>query len=1082
MATFEIVERPGEEASGMKGQTIKVLLIDDDEDDYILTAELLSKTNAGAYQLDWASSYEEGLRLAVRRDHHVCLVDYRLGERSGVELIREVRESRVTTPMILLTGQGDHDVDIEAMEAGATDYLIKDQTSSARLERTIRYAVQLYIERGRVEAELAAYAQRRVAVAEIGCIALTGGKLKNLLDEAVALVARTLGVEYCKVLELLPAGDALILRAGVGWKEDYPIGKATVSSGKESQAGFTLLSNEPVVVEDLRKETRFNGPLLLHEHGVVSGMSVIIRGRGRAYGVMGAHTTSARRFADDEVNFLVAVANVLAEAIDRKRSEESLKQSETRMSEAQRIAHLGSWEWDVREDRTHFSEELYRIFGLQPHELGTSNESITTHIHPEDQPVVARGVAQALKDKIFPDLEYRVRRSDGTVRVVQANGGVILDENGQIVKMVGTAQDITERKRAEETLRKSEEQYRTLFDSIDEGFCTIEVLFDENDKPVDYRFLEVNPAFELQTGIQNGAGRSMREIAPLHEEHWFELYGKIALTGEPARFENPAAELHRWYDVYAFRVGEPQERKVAIRFSDITKRKRTEEALRESEERYRLLFEQNPHPMWVFDLETLFFLEVNDAAIQQYGYAREEFLAMTIEDIRPPEDIPKLHAILSDPNEEKAGIWRHQKKDGTIIDVEISAHKLIPYARPAQIVLAYDVTERRTLEEQLRQSQKLEAVGTLAGGIAHDFNNILGAIIGYSELAQVEITESNVAYGHLDQVLKASARATDLVRQILTFSRRGEHGQVALQLQPLIDETLKLLRASLPSTIEIRQNIDAAAPSVLGDATQIQQVIMNLGFNARQAMQERAGVLEISLTCLDIDSLFASAHPELNPGPHIRLTISDTGCGMDGITQARIFEPFFTTKAPGEGTGLGLAVVHGIISNHGGVITVHSEPEIGTTFNIYLSAYDGQMGAAAEQCVAVSRGNGEHILFVDDEEALVSVGKSILENLGYRVTTSTNSVEALAAFSLQPRHFDLVITDQTMPHLNGADLASALLRIRPGLPVIMTTGYSTAISPEKARAIGVRELLSKPNTTQTLGEATRRALGQSNGE
>jgi len=303
-------------------ETIKVLLIDDDEDDYILTRELLTEVKIGKYALDWAASYEDGLKIAGRREHHVCLVDYRLGERTGVQLIREARESRLTTPMILLTGQGDHDVDVEAMEAGATDYLVKNETPPVRLERTIRYAVQLNIERCRAEEELGAYAQKQAAVVEIGRMALTGGELKDLFAEAVSLVARTLGVEYCNVLELLPDGDVFILRAGVGWKEQYPLGQATISAGKEFQAGFTLLSDETVVVEDLRTETRFSGAPLLLEHGVVSGMSVIIRGRERPYGVLGAHTTSVRRFATDDVNFLVAVANVLAEAIGRKRAED----------------------------------------------------------------------------------------------------------------------------------------------------------------------------------------------------------------------------------------------------------------------------------------------------------------------------------------------------------------------------------------------------------------------------------------------------------------------------------------------------------------------------------------------------------------------------------------------------------------------------------------------------------------------------------------------------------------------------------------------------------------------------------------
>lgn len=304
----------------MNGQTIKVLIIDDDEDDYILTRELFSLVKAGNYSLDWASSYEEGLRTAGLREHHVCLVDYRLGAHTGVELIREARESRCSTPMILLTGSGDHDIDVAAMDAGATDYLIKDETTPTRLERTIRYAVQLNIERCRAEDALQANAQKQAIVAELGRLALTGGDLAQLFKEAVTLIAGALGTEYCEALELLPDGSNFVARAGVGWEEDYSCAR-TVSAGRETQAGFTLLSDEPLVLEDFRTETRFDSPRL-RDRGILSGLSAVLRGRDRAYGVLEAHSTSLRRFTAEDLNFLRSVANVIAEAVARKRAEQ----------------------------------------------------------------------------------------------------------------------------------------------------------------------------------------------------------------------------------------------------------------------------------------------------------------------------------------------------------------------------------------------------------------------------------------------------------------------------------------------------------------------------------------------------------------------------------------------------------------------------------------------------------------------------------------------------------------------------------------------------------------------------------------
>jgi CheY-like chemotaxis protein len=344
-------------------------------------------------------------------------------------------------------------------------------------------------------------------------------------------------------------------------------------------------------------------------------------------------------------------------------------------------------------------------------------------------------------------------------------------------------------------------------------------------------------------------------------------------------------------------------------------------------------------------------------------------------------------------------------------------------------------------------------------------------------LVQRDIIPQSSAQSHLEQVFIASARAKDLVRQILTFSRQEELDRKALQLPPIIDETLNLLQALMPSTIEILRHIDADVPSVLGDPTQMQQVIMNLCANAGQAMSERGGVLEIRLSQVDIDASSVSTHPELKEGPHILLAVSDTGCGMDRAIQERIFDPFFTTKGPGKGTGLGLAVVHGVIKHHGGAIAVQSQPGVGTTFSVYLPAFGGQAADAVHQPGLVPAGNGEHVLFVDDEEPLTLLGKSTLEHLGYRVTTKANGAEALMAFRAEPSAFDLVITDQTMPHMTGADLATALLQIRPELPVILVTGYSGTMSSERAKALGIRELLLKPNTMQAMGQAIRSALG-----
>lgn len=393
--------------------------------------------------------------------------------------------------------------------------------------------------------------------------------------------------------------------------------------------------------------------------------------------------------------------------------------------------------------------------------------------------------------------------------------------------------------------------------------------------------------------------------------------------------------------------------------------------------------------------------------------------------------------------------------------------------------------EKERLEVQLRHGQKMEAIGTLAGGIAHDFNNILGVIMGYTELALLDVPEGNSLRRKLDEVSKASNRAKDLVSQILAFSRKGgkdEQERKPVQISLIVKEVLKMLRSSLPTTIEIRQNIKTqniktGMATVLADPTQIHQVLMNLCTNAAYAMRDKGGILEVSLADVDIDSDAAAKHPDMTPGRYQRLTVSDTGHGMDSAVMERIFDPFFTTKGPGEGTGMGLAMIHGIVKNHDGVITVHSKPGKSTTFQVFLPTAESVVTAEPEHFTPLPLGN-ERILFVDDEETLVSVGQQMLEGLGYEVVGRTSSIEAMDVFRTQPDKFDLVITDMTMPNMTGADMTKAIMRIRPDIPIILCTGFSEVISEEKAKAIGIREFIMKPITSRKIAETIRSVLDQ----
>ena len=386
--------------------------------------------------------------------------------------------------------------------------------------------------------------------------------------------------------------------------------------------------------------------------------------------------------------------------------------------------------------------------------------------------------------------------------------------------------------------------------------------------------------------------------------------------------------------------------------------------------------------------------------------------------------------------------------------------------------------ENRNLEARLRQAQKMEAIGTLAGGIAHDFNNILFSIFGYAEMMLEDVPEDSKLQEPLSIILKASRRAKDLVAQILAFSHQSEQKLSPMKVQAILKEVLKLSRSTLPSTIKICQDIDKKCGRIMADPVQIHQMIMNLVTNAYHAMEETGGCLNVELTEARPET-DAISEPKMNPGKYVRLTIADTGSGMEKSVADRIFDPYFTTKRKGKGTGLGLAVVHGIVRSCGGCVSVHSEPGKGTAFHVYLPVPESFAGEDDGKIATKTRiGGGEHILLVDDEVQIAEMEKLIMERLGYQVTALSHSTEALEVFRADPDRFDLVITDMTMPEITGVMLSTKLLEIKPDLPIIICTGYSQQISEKKAKALGIRGYVLKPVIMSELAHIIRKALGE----
>ena len=513
---------------------------------------------------------------------------------------------------------------------------------------------------------------------------------------------------------------------------------------------------------------------------------------------------------------------------------------------------------------------------------------------------------------------------------------------------------------------------------------------------------------------------------------------------------------------------------------DITERKR----LYESSRITQFIFDKAPLGIFLIE-DGGHITNVNEHACRYLGYTKEELCAMNVLDLdrgHSPEEIEQIWL----QQQRKQGIDTfetvHRSKDGTEFPVEISGILLEFNNVPYSVSFCKDISERKEaekqrikMEAQMREAQKMESLGILAGGIAHDFNNILSALLGYSELAQLECPVDSNLKNYVSEISKAGHRAKELVQQILLFSRQGRSEKSPIDVSRVVDEALKLIKATLPANIEFLRNISPHLAPVFANETQIHQIVMNLCTNAYHAMKPTAGMLDVSLTAVNIPDQEAQSHPAMNPGSYLKLSIGDNGCGIPPDIRNRIFEPYFTTKPTGEGTGLGLSTVHGIVKDHGGCIKVYSEAGVGTTFHVFLPVADTAVQTAAKQAVQLPTGN-ECILLVDDEITLIDLGRDFLRRLGYRVETRASSIDAIEAFRSNPPKYDLVISDMTMPKMTGDEMARQMKAIRPDIPIILCSGFSDRIHTQTMEAIGISAVLMKPLVYADLAHTVRQVL------
>jgi PAS domain S-box-containing protein len=755
----------------------------------------------------------------------------------------------------------------------------------------------------------------------------------------------------------------------------------------------------------------------------------------------------------------------------------------------------GVWDWIPASDSMYTSPRLLDIYGFAPDTIFAGRHDLLARIpfHPEDRPLLLRAFTEHFAGKTARyDVDTRVIRA-GETRWVHLTGMAARDPSGAVVRWTGTVQDITERKRAEEALRESEQRYARVVNVSDEAFWDWKVASDEH--YTSPRFLEI---FNIPPGTTFQGRAALLDSLPISAADRAALERAAAdhFAGKTPRmeieFRASVRGEDRWMQAIgrATRDSEGQVVRWNGAIQDVTARKRAEEALRESEQRYELAMAASESGYWDWHVPTDKFY-ASPRAFELGGYPsgttwvdRDEYRARIN---MHPEDFARWEAareeLFAGTGERLAMEVRY------IVRGETRWHILQAICRRDDMgkVIRWtgsttDITDRkraeeevRTMERKLRQAQRLEAMGTLAGGIAHDFNNILGAILGNGEMALRDAPKGSRLARDLDTIMVAGERGRALVERILTFSRSAVGERVPVHVEGVVREVVDQVMAKLPSNVTVHPKLHAGRAAVLGDPTQVHQVVTNLASNAIQAMPA-GGTLRVELAVERLEQPRAATIGGRAAGEYVVLTVADAGVGIAPEIVDRIFDPFFTTKEVGTGTGLGLSLVHGIVTDLGGAIDVASALGTGTTFTVYLPRSGDAAERSNEKDSALPRGDGQRVLIVDDEEPLVQFATRALVDLGYAPIGFTSSAAALEAFRADPERFDALITDERMPEMSGSALIREVRSTRSSLPVLLMSGYLGATAGEAPLAAGADEVLQKPLSARDLATSLARVL------
>ncbi|RPI05928.1 MAG: PAS domain S-box protein [Ignavibacteriae bacterium] len=756
---------------------------------------------------------------------------------------------------------------------------------------------------------------------------------------------------------------------------------------------------------------------------------------------------------------IISMIGTIQDITERKHAEKALQEISETLRTLIQSSPLAIIAIDPDGDVTLWNPAAEQMFGWREREImGQALPTIT-----DDQREEHRAIREhVLGGNALTNMEVRRRKKDGSLIDISISIAPLRNAQGQVTGMMSVSADITDRKRVEGALRNSEEKFRKAFmtspDSININRLTDGAYISINQgftRILGYTEEDILGKTSLEKNIWDDPGDRKKLVEGLTRDG--------VVENLVARFRSKTGEIK--YGMMSASVielgGVPHILNIT---RDITERRQIEEALRSSEEKYRLLFKNNPAPMWVFDADSLAFLAVNDFAVDHYGYSREEFLSMTIKDIRPHEDIPYLEDVLRKNTNQlrKVGTARHRRKNGSLIDVEVTGHEIDFEGHRAIFVLAMDITERKQAEEAMRQMQKLEGLGTLAGGIAHDFNNILGIILGYTEIIKQYKEDPKKFDFSIETITKAVDRGKTLVQQVLTFARKTDTTFGPVNVNDVVMEILTMIMETFPKVLTYSQNFEKGLPYVNADRSQLHQALLNLCVNARDAM--RSGGIVTLNTCRISGKRLQNQYPDALESDYICIEVIDTGEGMSREIRNRIFEPFFTTKEQGKGTGLGLAVVFGVVQSHKGFIDVESERGKGTTFRIYLPAMNVTVPVSVndEEQLEEIPGGTETLLVVEDEEMLLVSLKMVLAEKGYNVLSAGDGLTALNLYQERRDDIAVVLTDLGLPTMTGMDECAQIKKINPNARMIVATGFLDPEMKSEFLKAGIRHFLYKP--------------------